>query len=76
MYFYCDEKYSLGHHCKNQGSYVLWVDDFPKDCDSVEVKSFLIEEGKMPEEAVKLSINFLVGLMSLNTIKLKMSITQ
>ena len=67
----CDTKFSSGHRCQNKKLQVLLVqDEFPKE-DIVRIP----DTGEMPEadvdEIAELSVNSMVGLSALKTMKLK-----
>ena len=72
MCFKCDEKFTIGHQCKNRKLRVLLVFD-----DEMEEGGHREEEDQQEEtrlvvaEAVELSLNSVVGLTTLRTMKLK-----
>ena len=69
--FKCDTKFPSGHRCQNKKLQVLLVqDEFPKE-DIVRIP----DTGEMPkadvDEIAELSVNSMVGLSTLKTMKLK-----
>ena len=70
--FKCDEKFTIGHQCKNRELRVLLVFD-----NEVEEEGQRMDEGQMEEshlevaETVELSLNSVVGLTTPGTMKLK-----
>lgn len=74
--FRCDEKYTIGHRCKNRELDVMLIHEEEGTAAVEEVGDILqvVEEDKVLEkegEAVELSINSVVGLTSPHTMKVK-----
>lgn len=72
--FHCDEKYPIGHKCKNRELQVLLVCDEERQDEWVVEESaeeVIGEEKSMAGEMVELSMNSMVGLTPPRTMKVK-----
>ena len=71
--FRCDEKYTIGHRCKNRELQVLMVHDEEMEDEGWDDERIPKEEGgyEPGEEVVELSMNSVVGLTAPQTMKLR-----
>lgn len=67
--FRCDEKFELGHCCKEKKLQALVVAE--EDEDSEGLKYISAQEEEPHLDVVEISLNSIVGLTSLNTMKVK-----
>ena len=76
MCFRCDEKYTVGHRCKNKEIQVLIVDDERGDLGVEEEARMNDTHESAIDEIAELSINSMVGLSAPKTMKVKGKISQ
>ncbi|KAL2475042.1 Retrotrans gag domain-containing protein [Abeliophyllum distichum] len=70
--FRCDEKYTVGHRCKNKELQVLLIQEGEEwEVEDVAEGETSTEETNEVGEVVELSLNFVVGLTPSRTMKVK-----
>lgn len=71
--FRCDEKYSIGHRCKNRELQVMMIYDEEMEEEVVEAETGegREEEAGQGSEVIELSMNSVVGLTAPQTMKLQ-----
>lgn len=70
LWFRCDDKYTIGHRCRNKELHVLLVaDDIEGGDGEEEMKEEKVRRTEF--EGVELSMNSVVGLTSPKTMKMK-----
>lgn len=68
--FRCDERYTVGHQCKNREMRVLLVQE-EEDSEVERGDLPVMEQVEAVVEKIKLSLNSVVGLVTPGTMKLK-----
>ena len=74
--FWCEDRFTLGHKCKNRQLYMITILDDKNDVvkDEVELRVHDDEAREFVEEQPQLSLNALEGTYNYQTMRLKRSV--